>query len=195
MRGRIFTDQKCSVCGGKLVTDYHRRGLYCLKHPDQRATGRFRVQFGRNTRRRFSNYDEAERFLTGLRWEVDQGTFDPRDYRINNPLGFETQAKKWLEIKMKAVKPTSYANLRNYMTKAIKTWGQVNVKAIGYGEIEDFLHSQNVSDKTKSNMKSCLHSFWYWVKKREKVPMPDFPEMSFELGMRKIIDKETQQTI
>ena len=81
------------------------------------------------------------------------------------------------------------------MEKAIKAWGQINIKAIGFGEIEDFLHSQDVSDKTKSNIKSGLHSFFHWVKRREKIPMPEFPEVSFELGWRKIIDKKTQQAI
>ena len=85
MRGRIFTDQKCPLCGGNFVHDGHRGGLFCLKHPDQQATGRFRVQFGRDTRKRFSVYREAERFLTGLRWEIDQGTYDPRDYRVDHP--------------------------------------------------------------------------------------------------------------
>ena len=195
MRGRIYSDQRCPICGGNFVHDDRRRGLFCPVHPDQQATGRFRVHFGRGTKKRFSVYREAERFLDGLRWEVDQGTYDPRDYRINHPLGFETQARKWLEVKKKEVKPKSYANLRNYMEKAIEAWGQMNVKAIGFGEIEDFLHSQKVSDKTKSNMKSGLHSFFQWVKRREKVPMPEFPEVSFELGWRKIIDKETQQAI
>lgn len=195
MRGRIFTDQKCPICGGNFQHDERRRGLFCPKHPKQEATGRFRVQFGRNTRRRFSVYREAERFLDGLRWEVDQDTYDPRDYRVNNPLGFATLVAKWLEIKKKEIKPKSYNNLNNYMQKAISAWGQMNVKNIGFGEIEDFLHAQEVSDKTKANMKSCLHSFFVWLKRREKVPMPDFPEVSFELGMRKIIDKETQESI
>lgn len=102
---------------------------------------------------------------------------------------------KWLEIKKIEVKRKSYNNLRNYMDKAIADWGQRNVKSIGFGEIEDFLHSQDVSDKTKSNMKSGLHSFFRWVSRREKIPMPEFPETPFELGWRKIIDKETQQAI
>ncbi len=195
MRGRIYSDQKCQICGSNYIHDDRRSGLYCPNHPDQMATNRFRVQFGRNTRRRFSAYREAERFITGLRWEVDQGTYDPRDYKINHPLGFETQAEKWLKIKKKEVKQKSYNNLNNYMTKAIDTWNQMNVKTIGYGEIEDFLHSQNISDKTKSNMKSCLHSFFVWLKKREGIPVPDFPETSFELGFRRIIDKETQEKI
>ncbi|MFH2067096.1 MAG: site-specific integrase [Pseudomonadota bacterium] len=195
MRGRIYSDEKCPECGGMFFRDADRRGLFCKKHPNQKTTGRFRVQFGRKTRRRFNNYWEAERFLDGLRWEVDQGTYDHRDYRITNPLGFETLALKWLEIKKKEVKQKSFNNLQNYISKAIKAWGQLNIKAIGYGEIEDFLHSQDISDKTKSNMKSGLHSFFRWVHKREKIPMPDFPEIGFELGFRKIIDKETQHSI
>ena len=195
MRGRIYTDQKCPICGGIMEYDERRRGLLCKKHPDQQATSRFRVQFGRGTRKRFSHYLEAERFLDGLRFKVDEGTYDPRDYRADYPLGFETLSRKWLEIKKKEVKRKSYNNLRNYMEKAAAAWGQRNVKSIGYGEIEDFLHSHNVSDKTKSNMKSGLHSFFKWVSRREKIPMPEFPETPFELGWRKIIDKETQQAI
>ena len=85
------------------------------------ATGRFRVQFGRNTRRRFSVYREAERFLDGLRWEVDQGTYDPRDYRVDYPLGFKTLAQKWLKVKEKEVKRRSYNNLKNYISRAISS--------------------------------------------------------------------------
>ena len=195
MRGRIYTDQKCPVCGGQLEHDDRRRGLFCLNHPDQMATGRFRVQFGRMTRKRFSVYREAERFLDGLRWEVDQGTYDHRDYRVDYPLGFETLADKWLAVKKKEVKRRSYRNLQNYINRAIDVWGQRNIKSIGFGEIQDLIHAQEVSDKTKSNMRSGLHSFFTWVCKREKIQMPEFPVIGFELGWRKIIDKETQQEI
>ncbi|MFH1984738.1 MAG: hypothetical protein ABIL58_23100 [Pseudomonadota bacterium] len=195
MRGRIYSDQKCPVCGGNFVHDDHRQGLFCLDHSKQQAAGRFRVQFGRGTRRRFETYREAERFLYGLRYEVDKGIYDPRDYRLSNPLGFEKLARKWLEIKEKEVRPGSFKNLKLYIGKAVIQWGASNIKSTGYGEIEDFLHNQNVSDKTKSNMKSCLHSFWVWVIKREKIAMPDFPVINYELGLRKIIDKKTQSEI
>jgi integrase len=195
MRGRIFSDQKCSICGGIMDHDERRRGLFCKNHSDQQASRRFRVQFGRGTRKRFSHYMEAERFLDGLRFKVDEGTYDQRDYRADYPLGFKTLSQKWLEIKKKEVKRKSYNNLRNYMAKASAAWGQRNIKSIGYGEVEDFLHSHDVSDKSKSNMKSGLHSFFKWVSRREKIPMPEFQETPFELGWRKIIDKETQQRI
>jgi integrase len=64
-----------------------------------------------------------------------------------------------------------------------------------YGHIEDFLFSQKVSDKTRSNIKSCLHSFFKWVSKREGVPVPEFPETNFELGWRNIIDIDTQRKV
>ncbi len=60
MRGQIHSDQKCPICGGTFYYNYHRRGLFCKEHPEQKATGRFRVQFGRKTRKRFSYFIEAE---------------------------------------------------------------------------------------------------------------------------------------
>lgn len=155
----------------------------------------WQVRFGRKICKHFKSKAAAERFLTGLRYETDRGTFDIRDYRVNMPLGFSNLADQWLELKRQQVKPRSFANLARYMTRASETWGQANVKYIRYGHIEDFLFSQKVSDKTRSNMKSCLHSFFKWVSKREGVPMPEFPSVNFELGWRNIVDIDTQHQI
>jgi len=155
----------------------------------------YQVRFGRKLTKRFKDLGLAEQFLNGLRFKTYEGTFDIRDYQKDHPLGFATQAHKWLKMKTKQVKPKSYNNLNNYMTRAVKAWGQTNIKIIGFGHIEDFLYGQDVSDKTRSNMKSCLHSFFRWVHRRERIPMPDFPETPFELGWRNIIDIETQQRI
>ena len=92
----------------------------------------------------------------------------------------------------------AYHNLGNYINKATVAWGHTNIKAIGYGEIEDFLYSQDVSDKTRANMKSCLHDFWGWLRKRRILKIdqvPEFPEVSFELGWRKTVGMGTQQAI
>ncbi len=198
MRGSIYSDKKCNVCGSRFVYSSKRRGLFCPDHHDQRATSRFRVHFGRGTQKRFKSFEEAERFLDGVRYEVDRGTFDPRDYQKNNPLGFTTLAEKWLTIKEQEVKPRSFANLNRYMKSAMIAWGHTNIKQIGYGEIEDFLFTQKVSDKTKSNIKSCLHTFWTWLRKRRVITLaqfPEFPEVKYNLGFRKIIDKATQEEI
>ena len=196
MLGSIYSDQRCPVCGGKFKHDGKSK-LFCQKHPDQLAT-QFSVRF-KGVHRRFSNYDEAQRFLIGLRFKADQGSFDPRDWKRDNPLGFATLADKWLTIKEREVKPKSYNNLKNYMNRAKEYWEQTNIKEIQYGEIEDFFIEQtDISDKTKANMRSCLHSFWMWLKKRRVLPnaqIPDFPVITFELGWRKSIDKGTQEKI
>ena len=200
MVGGIYSDQRCPICESPFK-DNGRDGLVCPNHLEQRAT-RFKVKFGRAICRRFGgDYKAAQRFLNGLRYKHDEGSFDVRDYRSDNPLGFETLALKWLDQKRKDLKIKSWNNLNNYMNKAILVWGNRNIKSINDGDIEDFLYGVNVSAKTRNNMKSCLHDFWKWVVRREKrqgkkiVEMPEFPDCPYKLGWRQIIDIETQQQI
>jgi hypothetical protein len=195
MVGGIYSDQCCKICGARFV-DNHRNALICLNHSTEQAT-RFKVIF-RTVTKRFKNYDTAQRFLTGLRFKADEGSFDPREYRKDNPLGFETLALKWLEIKKGTVKPNTFRNLERDITKAITQFQQTNIKEIGYAEIEDFIFAQPVSDKTKANLKSCLHDYWTWLRKRKILKlsqMPEFPVISFELKFRKVIDKDTQERV
>lgn len=61
--------------------------------------------------------------------------------------------------------------------------------AEGYGDL---------SSKSRSNARSCLHDFWKWLLKRREIhisEMPDFPEVPFELAFRKTVGKETQEQI
>ena len=83
-------------------------GIYRVK-----THGRYywQVRFGKTTFTRASK-TEAERILTGLRYETDRGTFDPRDYRKDQPLAFNRLADKWLEYKKAMVRPGSFRNIR-----------------------------------------------------------------------------------
>nr|BDD45896.1 hypothetical protein 1 [bacterium] len=203
MKGGIYSDQKCLICGG-IFQDNKKDALICPDHPEQRAT-RFKIRFGRGISRRFKDYEAADRFVTGLRYKSDEGTFDPRDYQSDNPMGFTNLADQWLEIKKREIRKGSFKNLNNYMKRAMEAWGNKNVKEIGYADIEDFLLEQKllksgepVSDKTKSNMRSALHDFWTWLRKRRVIrfeQMPDFPEARFELGFRNTVNKPTQEKI
>jgi len=204
MKGRIYSHQKCPVCGGIFYHDEKRGGLFCKQHPEFAANSKFIIRFGRNITKRFSDYHEAERFLTGLRFENDKGTFDIRDYRKDNPLGFENLTQKWLEQKKRTkIKPKTIQSYTNFINKAVAVWGQRNVKTIGTAEVEDFLFAdhrtpkgERITDKTRHNMKSCIHQFFKWVCRREKtVEFPEFPEIEFELGWRKIVTIEVQQAI
>ena len=197
MVGGIYSDQRCSVCGGRFK-DNHKNALICPKHQDQAAT-RFRVYF-RGVTSRFSSYAEASRYLTGLRFKADEGSFDKRDYRKNNPLGFENLALKYLERKRQEVR--CYRNLDNHLSRAIDWFGNTNIKSIGFGEIEDFIKGQKkengeiLSNKTLHNILTSLHAFFRWVSKREReVMIPDFPEIKYELGWRNTISLEVQDEI
>jgi hypothetical protein len=70
---------------------------------------------------------------------------------------------------------------------------------LGFAEIEDLLDAQDdISGKTKANIKSCLHDFWKWLLRRKIITLeqfPEFPEVPYELGYRNITDIETQQAI
>jgi len=204
MKGRIYSEEKCPLCAGIFFHDEKRGGLFCKQHPQIAANSKFIVRFGRAITKRFTNYSEAERFLIGLRFENDKGTFDLRDYRRDNPLGFENLAHKWIEQKKRTnVKPKTIRSYKNFMNKAIALWGQRNIKTIGTAEVEDFLFAdhrtpkgERITDKTRHNIKSCLHQFFVWVKRREKAfEMPELPEIEFELGWRRIVSIEIQQAI
>jgi len=198
MKGDIYTRQKCSICGGKMVHNPKRCGLFCISHPKQAAYADFFVKFGRDINKRFKSYEKAERFLTGLRWEVDQNTFDPRDYKVDQPLGFSNLIEKWLDIIKKEKRYGTFKNYRNFSLKAVSAWGNRSIKTITYADIEDFLSNQEVSDKTKNSMCSCLKVFFKWLVKRrvlKTIQLPEFPDVKFELGWRNTIDTETQIAI
>lgn len=209
MTGYIGSRQKCFICNGKLSHNEKLKGCFCKKHPEVAATS-FYVKFGRSIYRRFKNYEEAARFLTGIRFKCDEGTFDVRDYKKDNPLGFEILSEKWLKYKETTdVKPKTLQSYRNFISRAVDEWGNRNIKEISEADIEDLLLDRTWKNrdggsatlKTRSNMKSCLHSFWRWVVRREKrngkrmVEMPEFPEIKYELGWRNITDIETLENI
>lgn len=126
----------------------------------------------------------------------NENTFDERDYRKGNPLGFSNMSKKWLSFHAEEVRPGSRKNLFSHIRYAQGFFENMNVKDVRYGNLEDFVHSLSLSDKSKHNILSTVHSFFVWMKKRQEISeLPDFPEVSFELGYRRTVSKETQQAI
>lgn len=193
MIGSIYCSKKCQ-CGQGFKYDENRNGLFCKC--GQKSSGPFAVKFGKNIFRRFGkDFKAAEMFLLHLRHQKSTDAFDHRDYCASQPLGFIQQADKWLQLKEANVKPITYRAIERTIRRAAKVWGNRNVKNIKASDIEDFLFSMNVGNKTRSNHKSVLHNFWTWLCRREDLPMPQFPEINFKLGWREIIDIETQQAI
>jgi integrase/RNA polymerase subunit RPABC4/transcription elongation factor Spt4 len=207
MLGSITSEEKCPVCSSSMV-DNGFTAVVCPKHPDQIAR-KLRVRFclkGHSTQKKFSkesglqSYIEARRFLDGIRYKTDEGTFDYRDYRADNPLGFANLAHQWLEMKEQKLARASYRPLRLYVNYAISVWGNRSVKTIGFAEIEDFLTKSlgHLSSKSQSNAKSALHDFFGWLRKRRLIThdqVPEFPVIEVSMKMRNLVDKETQGAI
>jgi hypothetical protein len=144
--------------------------------------------------RRFNDKKAAERFLTGLRYKFDEGSFDPRDYQKDQPLGFTNLSDKWLELQ-KGLR--SYGHIRRHVQYAQEYFANKNIRLIGFGELEDFFQQLpgKIGPKTKANISGTLKVFWRWVSRREKTEIPAFPEFKYVLKFRKTVDFETQQAI
>ena len=198
MRGSIYTDQKCTLCGSSFKHDEKRRGLFCPDHPEQQAVKSFLVQFGRKIRKRFPDYPLAEAFLDRLRYEQSQGNFDCRDHLREKPLSFSVLSDLWLKRKKNSVAPGTYRLFTCYIRKAQDFFKDTNIKAVDYGLLEDWLDTLSGSDKTRSNYLACVHNFYSWLKSRKKITPADFPEfptIRYELKYRKTVSKETQQAV
>jgi ribosomal protein S27AE len=193
MKGGIYSDGKCPVCSGSFV-DNHLNALACSKHPKCRATS-FKVKFGEVTKR-FRSYEDANRFLNGVRFKTDERTFDPRDYKRDNPLSFINMSTKWLEYKKTEIRKHSYRSISNHIDKAQAYFNHMNVKDIRYGNFEDFIRGLELADKTRHNILATLHSFFVWLKRRHEInDLPEFPVLSYDLGYRRTVDKQTQVAI
>ena len=194
MKGNIHTGVKCS-CGGTMKHIPEKHNCFCSACGMPASKG-YTVNFGRAIRKRFKTYQEAAHFLSGIRYKTDEGTFDHRDYRSDNPLSFMKQSERWLTVKENEVSKDTHRKYTRFMRYACAEWKDRNVKSISYGDIEDFLYSGRFkSDKYRHDAKSCLNHFFDWLVKREKITKPGIPIIRFDLGWRNIIGLKTQKQI
>ena len=144
--------------------------------------------------RRVWDKKAGERFLTGLRFKHDEGTFDKRDYQKDNPLGFENLSEAWL-VRQNTKK--SFGHMRKHIAYAQEYFANQNIKEIGFSGLDDFFFNLPgyIGNKTKANIKGTLHTFWVWVSKRENIPIPEFPNISYVLKFRNTVTYQEQQAI
>ena len=88
----------------------NKSGGDCMKGSIHQTKYGWQVRFDKITRR-FKRHEHteqphrgftpAERFLNGLQYETDRGTYDIRDYRQSQPIGFGNLVNKFLLSKRK----------------------------------------------------------------------------------------------
>ena len=91
------------------------KGVLCMKGQIYKNKGGQVVRFGRGLSKWFKSKDQAERFLTGIRYETDQGKFDLRDYAKDKPLAFSNLARQYVDFKRLTLKPRSFNNIKKLM--------------------------------------------------------------------------------
>lgn len=157
----------------------------------------YQVRFGRKICKYFTDLATAERFLNGLRYETDKGTFDVRDYQQGSPLGFETLSAAYLKLKKPKISDRYYRSIAGTMRETAAIWGNRNIKAIQYGEIEDYLSTlPELSSKTLYDRRETIMAFLRWCKRRRYIEdVPEAPPVKVEMQWRNIIDLETQNRI
>lgn len=209
MVGNIYSEQKCPVCGGGMVHDERRSGVFCVEHPKIAATSRFVVKFGRSVRRRFSNYEGARRLLWKLRGEADEGTLDPRDYASGKPMSIRISLTEWLKKKEQETRHRSKRTLRRgtfksykpAVARAVAFFDDRNIKTLTHDDVEGFFYhilDMGLSEKTAKNNVDTLKVFYNWLLKNRTIghdEMPAWPTFDVEMAMRDIVDLETQQMI
>ena len=81
---------------------------------------RFKVIYGSKTKR-FKDFQSAERFLNGLRFEEDKGSLDLRDYMEKaNPLLFSNLSQGWLAQKKGKMSLAGWQSIKALMGHAEK---------------------------------------------------------------------------
>lgn len=194
MAGGIYSREKCPLCGKNLRDT--GRWMACPDHPEVRSDRGIYVKAFGITKRFERNYAGAQRWLNGVRFKKDEGSFDRRDYAADRPLAFDNLIDKWLEYKRDEVSAGYHQHLMEYAGKATAFFGGRNIKEISYAGLEDFSKSLSVGNKTKHNIMRALHHFMTWCKRREVISeIPPFPTIRYELGYRQVVGKDTQVAI
>ena len=200
MNGSIHSDQKCPLCGERF-SDNFKDALTCSgfsqsRHPEQRAS-RFRVYF-KSVSQRFKSYGEAARFLTGLRFKADEGSFQEKDYKTDTPLSFRKLAEQFLKLKKHQVRPATFSKIKCHINRAIDYYEDKNVASFKKRDFEFFLNDtlDGYSSKSKHNYLSDIKQFFHWLKDNDDIEkFPKFPKVQFSLARRNTIDKQTQERI
>lgn len=209
MRGRIYTSQKCFHCQSTLKYIEGRGHLVCPNHPEHQWQGACYVRFGRKHTKRFKTVIEAERHLTYLRVQADNGTFDQREWAKNQPLSFLSLRLRYHKHKRKTeITPKQLRHIEMVLERAGnfviedtgRIWDRTQIRDIAEPEIDDFLYADHgIASKTLSNWKTVLHDFWAWVVRREKrktdILMPEFPEIGFQMKMKTVVCVDDQQAV
>jgi len=193
MVGAVRTKEKCPRCGGKFEGEplrcpscltVPRRYFVDFSWPGYGQIKLYSDQQGHS----LSSWEQAQRLLNGIRYEIDQGKFDPANYikkKIKSFL-FENYIQDWIERREiehahRHIAKSYLIDIKAYTRRFfVPFFGRMNIRDIREAHIEDFLNwlPIHLSPKTVRNILGILHKLFKDAYRRKDILlMPEFPKV------------------
>jgi len=175
MSGKVRTQEKCEVCGGKykLTLVGQSADLTCpacktrpkTYYIDARSMGLSTIWRDNKTGALFRTYESAYQQLEEMRRQIKNHIFDPHDYKQLDveQLKLKNKAKVWLE---RIALDKSFSYVRHSETEMnlhiIPIFGETDVRDIRTHHIRDFYYhlvGKKLSPKSIKNILATLKTF------------------------------------
>ena len=137
----------------------------------------------------------AEKQLSRIRTEVDEGSFNPKFWKPDSPMSVTQYALDWLkDINVSSKTLSDYTT--SIIKYAIPFFGDKDIRSIRYKDLVQFYRFINRSDKGKYNVMSCLRTMLRYAWRNEDIAsVPPFPTLSFELPEIEYLEFDQQEKI
>jgi len=211
MVGAVRTKEKCPRCGGKFEGE-PLRCPSCLTVPRRYFVDFFWPVQGRiklysdQQGYPLDSWERANRLLTAIRFEIDQGKFDPKEYikREHKGFVFENYVQEWLkkrerDYQHQLISKKHLRSLNEYAKNYfIPFFGKMSIRDIRDGHIEDFLSwlPTNLSTKTIYNIMGALRKLLRDAyRRRDILVLPQFPKIEIAERPTNWITENEQEKI
>lgn len=204
MKGTIRTLEKCS-CGGKFVLTTVRYEPNvdllcesCKRRPDSyyidaRNMGAGKI-YSNQRNDRFGSYHMAYRQLEAMRKQIDDGTFDPRDWHKRKDMLLSQVADAWLDKqKSRSWWEQGKWALSRHILPALGTKDAREIRFNHAEDLRDSLLDKGLSPKSVKNVLGVLQAILMRLFRRgELMRQPAFPVVEVPEKARGWINREKQ---
>jgi integrase len=210
--GAVRTKQKCPRCGGRFEGE-PLRCPSCLTTPSRYlidvwvpGTGQKKI-YSDDQGYPYDSWERAVRKLTAVRYEIDQGKFDPDKHIKREPksLKFENYVERWLERREKEcsrrdISKSYLTDIKSFTRRYfIPFFGEMNIRDIRAAHIDDFRNwlPEHLSTKTVRNIMGVLHKLFSeaYDKRKDILVLPKFPEIPQSEPVTRWITEEEQRLV
>lgn len=210
MSGHIRTMQKCPRCKGKF------RGTPLICPACSIAPTKYYIDFPWNGERlriftgqdgySLSDWVATDRLLTSMRYEVDRGNFDPKDFlkKEIHGLQFDNYCRSWLsrrekELAKGLISQGYFTELKAYANRYfIPFFDRKSIRDIREAHIEDFrdILPDHLSHKTIFNILGALRKlFRDAFRRKDTLILPEFPKIPKGDPVTHWIPEEDQERV